>query len=32
MQSLGFDARNETIYQMMSDLDQDGSQTIEFEE
>merc|ERR1711964_955636 len=32
MQSLGFEAKNQTIYQMISDLDRDGSGNIEFEE
>ena len=32
MQSLGFEAKNQTIYQMISDLDADGSGTIDFEE
>mmetsp|Transcript_55115 Transcript_55115/g.126609 ORF Transcript_55115/g.126609 Transcript_55115/m.126609 type:complete len:358 (+) Transcript_55115:39-1112(+) len=32
MQALGFDAQNETIYQMMSDMDRDGSQSLEFDE
>merc|ERR1739838_649914 len=32
MTSLGFDAKNQTIFQMISDLDKDGSGQIEFEE
>jgi len=32
MRSLGFAPRNETIYQLISDLDSDGSQSIEFDE
>jgi Ca2+-binding EF-hand superfamily protein len=32
MQSLGFDSKNQTIFQMISDLDKDGSGQIEFEE
>lgn len=32
MGSLGFEADNTTIYQLISDLDSDGSQTLEFEE
>mmetsp|Transcript_18891 Transcript_18891/g.8809 ORF Transcript_18891/g.8809 Transcript_18891/m.8809 type:complete len:114 (+) Transcript_18891:77-418(+) len=32
MQSLGFEAKNQTIYQMVSDLDKDGSGAIDFEE
>merc|ERR1712222_306495 len=32
MQSLGFEAKNQTIYQMVSDLDADGSGAIDFEE
>ena len=32
MQSLGFEAKNATIYQMISDIDQDGSGSIEFDE
>ena len=32
MQSLGFEAKNQTIYQMVSDLDADGSGEIDFEE
>merc|ERR1739848_263931 len=32
MQSLGFEAKNQTIYQMVSDLDTDGSGAIDFEE
>ena len=32
MQSLGFEAKNQTIYQMISDLDADGSGQIDFEE
>eukprot|EP00746_Dinoflagellata_sp_MGD_P166222 gnl/MRDRNA2_/MRDRNA2_95965_c0_seq1.p1 gnl/MRDRNA2_/MRDRNA2_95965_c0~~gnl/MRDRNA2_/MRDRNA2_95965_c0_seq1.p1 ORF type:complete len:222 (+),score=52.26 gnl/MRDRNA2_/MRDRNA2_95965_c0_seq1:118-783(+) len=32
MRALGFEARNETIYQLISDLDTDGSQTIEIGE
>merc|ERR1712202_28580 len=32
MQSLGFEAKNQTIYQMISDLDKEKSGAIEFEE
>ena len=32
MQSLGFEAKNQTIYQMIGDIDKDGSGTIDFEE
>ncbi|EGR34846.1 hypothetical protein IMG5_000740 [Ichthyophthirius multifiliis] len=32
MTSLGFEAKNQTIYQMISDLDQDGNGQIEFKE
>jgi len=32
MTALGFTAENETVYQLISDLDTDGSQKIEFEE
>jgi len=32
MQSLGFEAKNATIYQMISDIDKDGSGAIDFEE
>lgn len=32
MQSLGFEAKNATIYQMIGDIDKDGSGAIEFEE
>ena len=32
MTSLGFEAKNQTIYQMISDLDEDGSGTIDFPE
>ena len=32
MQSLGFEAKNQTIYQMISDIDKDGSGAIDFEE
>ena len=32
MQSLGFEAKNQTIFQMISDLDKNKSGTIEFEE
>eukprot|EP00928_Gymnodinium_smaydae_P033884 TRINITY_DN24144_c0_g1_i1.p1 TRINITY_DN24144_c0_g1~~TRINITY_DN24144_c0_g1_i1.p1 ORF type:complete len:280 (-),score=78.22 TRINITY_DN24144_c0_g1_i1:258-1097(-) len=32
MRSLGFEVDNTTIYQLISDLDSDGSQSIEFEE
>ncbi|CAE7523498.1 Icl1d [Symbiodinium natans] len=32
MQALGFEADNTTIYQLISDLDGDGSQNLEFEE
>lgn len=32
MQSLGFEAKNQTIYQMIADIDKDGSGSIEFDE
>jgi Ca2+-binding EF-hand superfamily protein len=32
MQSLGFEAKNQTIYQMISDIDKDKSGSIDFEE
>lgn len=32
MQSLGFEAKNQTIYQMIGDIDKDGSGEINFEE
>ncbi len=32
MQSLGFEAKNQTIYQMIADIDKDGSGTIDFDE
>lgn len=32
MTSLGFEAKNQTIYQMISDLDADGSGQIDFKE
>src|ERR1041384_6329202 len=32
MVSLGFEAKNQTIYQMISDLDADGSGAIDFKE
>ena len=32
MQSLGFEAKNQTIYQMIADIDKDNSGTIDFEE
>ena len=32
MQSLGFEAKNQTIYQMISDIDKDDSGAIDFEE
>lgn len=32
MQSLGFEAKNATIYQMIADVDTDGSGTIDFSE
>lgn len=32
MQSLGFEAKNQTIYQMIADIDKDGNGTIDFEE
>ncbi|EED93263.1 centrin-like protein [Thalassiosira pseudonana CCMP1335] len=32
MQSLGFDAKNQTIYQMIKDIDKDGTGEIEFDE
>ena len=31
-QSLGFEAKNQTIYQMIGDIDKDGSGEIDFEE
>ena len=31
MQSLGFEAKNQTIYQMISDIDKDKSGSIDFE-
>ena len=31
MTSLGFESKNQTIYQMISDLDADGSGQIDFE-
>merc|ERR1712164_194626 len=32
MQSLGFESKNPTIYQMIADLDKDGAGHIDFEE
>lgn len=32
MTSLGFESKNQTIYQMIADLDADGSGEIDFEE
>ncbi len=32
MQSLGFEAKNQTIYQMIADIDKDGNGTIDFDE
>ncbi|KAL7472577.1 hypothetical protein ACHAXS_012946 [Conticribra weissflogii] len=32
MQSLGFEAKNQTIYQMIQDIDKDGTGEIEFDE
>lgn len=32
MQSLGFEAKNATIYQMIGDIDKDGSGAIDFDE
>ena len=32
MQSLGFEAKNQNIYQMISDIDKDGTGDIDFEE
>ena len=32
MQSLGFEAKTQTIYQMIGDIDKDGSGSIDFEE
>jgi len=32
MTSLGFESKNQTIYQMIADLDSDGSGQIDFEE
>eukprot|EP00611_Tribonema_gayanum_P009293 TRINITY_DN19079_c0_g1_i2.p1 TRINITY_DN19079_c0_g1~~TRINITY_DN19079_c0_g1_i2.p1 ORF type:complete len:140 (+),score=28.17 TRINITY_DN19079_c0_g1_i2:152-571(+) len=32
MQSLGFEAKNQTIYQMIADIDKDSSGAIDFEE
>ena len=32
MQSLGFEAKNQTIYQMIADIDKDGSGNINFDE
>ena len=32
MQSLGFEAKNHTVYQMISDIDKNGSGDIDFEE
>jgi Ca2+-binding EF-hand superfamily protein len=32
MQSLGFEAKNQTIYQMIADIDKDGTGSIDFDE
>ena len=32
MQSLGFEAKNQTIYQMIADIDQDNNGSIDFDE
>merc|ERR1719238_252491 len=32
MESLGFEAKNQTIYQMIGDIDKDGSGAIDFDE
>lgn len=32
MTSLGFESKNQTIYQMIADLDADGSGQIDFDE
>ena len=32
MQSLGFEAKNQTIYQMIADIDRDGNGSIDFDE
>lgn len=32
MQSLGFEAKNQTIYQMIADIDKDGNGSIDFDE
>lgn len=32
MQSLGFEAKNQIIYQMVADIDKDGSGNIDFDE
>lgn len=32
MKTLGFEAKNQSIYQMISDIDKDGSGSIDFEE
>jgi Ca2+-binding EF-hand superfamily protein len=32
MQSLGFEAKNHTIYQMIADIDKDGNGSIDFNE
>jgi hypothetical protein len=32
MQSLGFEAKNQTIYQMIADIDKDGNGAIDFDE
>ena len=32
MQSLGFEAKNATIYQMIGDIDKDGDGSIDFDE
>ena len=32
MKSLGFEAKNQVIYQMIADLDKDGSGSVDFEE
>lgn len=32
MQSLGFETKNQAIYQMISDIDKNGSGTVDFDE
>ena len=32
MESLGFEAKNQTIYQMIGDVDKDGNGAIDFDE